>query len=91
MPLFLTGVYANGFADGPHPPPGPQARMRVGDILVSLDGKDVMGATLPVALAAIETARRRVRWRGAMLVTGEGVAGEGGRGVCVVTGGGGLG
>ena len=34
--------------------------MRVGDILVSLDGKDVMGATPPVALAAIEAARRRV-------------------------------
>lgn len=34
--------------------------MRVGDILVSVDGKDVVGASLPTALAAIEAARRRV-------------------------------
>ena len=34
--------------------------MRVGDILVSVDGKDVLGASLPAALAAIEAARRRV-------------------------------
>ncbi|CAB1100395.1 unnamed protein product [Ectocarpus sp. CCAP 1310/34] len=57
------GVYANGFAEGPYPPPGPQACMRVGDVLVSVDGKSVEGATLPVALAAIETARRRDRLR----------------------------
>lgn len=54
------GVYANGFAEGAYPPPGPQACMRVGDILVSVDGKDVVGASLPTALAAIEAARRRV-------------------------------
>lgn len=35
--------------------------MRVGDILVSVDGKSVQGATLAAALAAIEAARRRVR------------------------------
>ncbi|CAN0540138.1 unnamed protein product, partial [Ectocarpus sp. 12 AP-2014] len=51
------------FAEGPYPPPGPQACMRVGDVLVSVDGKSVEGATLPVALAAIETARRRDRLR----------------------------
>lgn len=56
-----TGVYANGFAEGSYPPPGPQACMRVGDVLVSVDGKSVQGSTLAVALATIETARRRVR------------------------------
>lgn len=35
--------------------------MRVGDVLVSVDGKNVQGATLATALATIETARRRVR------------------------------
>lgn len=35
--------------------------MRVGDVLVSVDGKNVQGATLATALSAIETARRRVR------------------------------
>lgn len=35
--------------------------MRVGDVLVSVDGKSVQGATLTTALAVIETARRRVR------------------------------
>lgn len=34
--------------------------MRVGDVLVSVDGKDVLGATLPTALSMMETARRRV-------------------------------
>ena len=34
--------------------------MRVGDLLVSVDGKDVQGASLAVALSAIEAARRRV-------------------------------
>lgn len=34
--------------------------MRVGDMLVSVDGKDVLDATLQVALSTIETARRRV-------------------------------
>ena len=55
-----TGVYANGFGEGSTPPPGPQACMRVGDLLVSVDGKDVQGASLAVALSAIEAARRRV-------------------------------
>lgn len=45
--------------------------MRVGDVLVSLDGKDVLGATPPVALAAIEAARRRV-------------SREGGRALCFI-------
>lgn len=35
--------------------------MRVGDVLVSVDGKNVQEATLSVALATIEAARRRVR------------------------------
>ncbi|CAM9783591.1 unnamed protein product, partial [Scytosiphon promiscuus] len=57
------GVYANGFAEGSYPPPGPQACMRVGDVLISVDGKNVQDATLTVALATIETARRRDRLR----------------------------
>lgn len=54
----------NGFMDGPYAPPGPQASMRVGDLLVLVDGKDVGGAALSSAMSAIETARRRVRRRG---------------------------
>lgn len=34
--------------------------MRVGDLLVSVDGKNVQGASLAVALSTIEAARRRV-------------------------------
>ncbi|CAM9714016.1 unnamed protein product, partial [Choristocarpus tenellus] len=59
------GVYINCFTlatsttdalSTPH-----QETMRVGDLLVSVDGKDMENSSLPTALLALETARRRVR------------------------------
>ncbi|CAM9920844.1 unnamed protein product, partial [Discosporangium mesarthrocarpum] len=59
------GVYINGFSEGPVTASSPShlQYLKVGDVLVSVDGKDVLHASLPTALAVLEAARRRDRLR----------------------------